>query len=123
MPFLLRGVRGFSCSDSRIPGGDLLIPQTVDGIEAGGAEGRIEAEEDADKAAEAKGDDHGNRRDIDRPLIQIAHNVGASHTEDNAEDASHRGEHRCLREELEQNSNGRSADRHAQADFTCTLCD
>ena len=66
----------FCCPDAALP---LLVAQAVYGVEAGGAEGGVEAEEDADNRAEPEGDQHGGRGHEDGPFVDVADKPCAEH--------------------------------------------
>src|SRR3990172_12974397 len=80
----------------------LLVPQGFDGIEARGADGGVEAEEDPHRHREEEADQHVQRGHHHRLLDEGAHGGGEADAEAEAQKAAHHPHHNALHHELGQ---------------------
>src|SRR5512135_3217109 len=99
----------------------LLVPQGLDGVEAGGPDRRVEAEEDADRHREHEAEDHVLGGHDHRLLDEAAHRVGEADPEAEAEEAARDRHHDALDEELGEDVEARGAEGLAGADLADPL--
>src|SRR5512143_2242189 len=78
----------------------LLVPQGLDGVEAGGPDRGVEAEEDPDRDREDEADDHVLDGHDHRLLDEVAHRVGEADAQAEAEQPARDRHHHALDEEL-----------------------
>src|ERR1035437_6565530 len=67
-PELMRRPSGLSSSTFNSNSFPLLVPEGVDGVDAGGFDGGVDAEDDADGDGDAEGDDNGGGGDDGFPF-------------------------------------------------------
>src|SRR3984893_5898492 len=101
----------------------LLVAQTFDGIELGGADSRNGAEQNADQRAHDDGDDRGETGNRNAIGGEEADGVGDGESDDDAEDAADEGDENGLGKELEADLAFGGANRFADADLANTGAD
>src|SRR5579863_8181526 len=95
----------------------VLRPQRFDGIQARGAHGGINAEEQAHGGGKQQGDANGEYRSGNGNGRDGAHKLRNPERQDDTRDAAGSGKQRRLREELKHDVAAARAERFAQADF------
>lgn len=71
---------------------DLFPSQALDRVEAGGAPGGVEAEEDSDASGEGEGNQDGARGDHNGPVVDAGDDVGGADAEGNSNQSAGTGE-------------------------------
>src|SRR3990172_6233886 len=99
----------------------LLVPQGFDGIEARGADGGVEAEEDPHRHREEEADQHVQRGHHHRLLDEGAHGGGGADAEAEAQKAAHDRHHDALHHELGQDVETGRPQRLARSHLTDPL--
>src|SRR6202158_1598901 len=102
----------------------LLVAQGLDGIDSGGFDGGVYAEEEAHAHGDAHGEHHGPERNRRRKTGhgKVDQQTDAA-AEQHADDASHAGEHNGFRKELPDNVAAASADGFTPGDLARALRD
>ena len=105
------------------PAGALLVAKCLDGVEARGFPGGVEAEENADRGGEHEAAGNCSRRDRGWPTCDYRYRCGKSYPRQNAGDAATHAQENRFGQKLKQYVQTASPNGHAQADFPRALAD
>src|ERR1017187_4892669 len=100
------------------PYATLLIPEGVDGVDAAGFDGGVDAEDDADGDGDAESDHHGRGSDDRLPFGGAGDQPGEEESEGNAQETSSDLYQDAFGEELADDIEAPSSDGAADADFS-----
>src|ERR1035438_9822010 len=95
----------------------LFVSQGVDGVDAAGLDGGVDAEDDADGDGDAESDHHGRSRDDGLPIGGASDQPGEEEAEGNAQKSAADGDEDRFGEELADDIEAAAADGAADADF------
>src|ERR1035438_7212868 len=95
----------------------LFVSQGVDGVDAAGLDGGVDAEDDADGDGDAESDHHGGGSDDRLPFGGAGDQPGEEESEGNAQETAADGDEDGFGEELANDIEAAGADGAADADF------